>query len=224
MAIGLGKMIGFKFPENFNNPYISKNITEFWRRWHMTLGAWMKDYLYIPLGGNHVKTKNRLFFNLIVVFLLSGLWHGAAWNFVLWGAWHGIFLIIDRLIPEKKLNWVGNIPKTAVTYLIVIIGWVFFRIDSISDSIFYLKQMFSFQYFTHLSYFNSEFYLILFLAFFFSFLTFNKFGKRIETLTFYSAYSIYGHLMMFAISILLFLISSAYITSFGFNPFIYYRF
>ncbi len=224
MAIGLGKMIGFNFPENFNNPYISKNITEFWRRWHMTLGAWMKDYLYIPLGGNHVKTKNRLFFNLIVVFLLSGLWHGAAWNFVLWGAWHGLFLILDRIIPIQKMKWVGNIAKIMLTYLIVIIGWVFFRIEHIADSIFYLKQMFSFNYFTPLSFFNVEFYTILFIAVLFSFITFNKYGRKIETLTFYSSYNTFGHLFMFALSLILFLISAAYITSFGFNPFIYYRF
>jgi alginate O-acetyltransferase complex protein AlgI len=94
MAIGLARMIGFDFPENFNNPYISQSITEFWRRWHMTLGRFMKDYLYIPLGGNKVSTV-RLYFNLWVVFLLSGLWHGAAWNFVLWGAYQGIFLVAD---------------------------------------------------------------------------------------------------------------------------------
>jgi alginate O-acetyltransferase complex protein AlgI len=91
MAIGLGKMMGFNFPENFNNPYISRNITEFWRRWHMTLSHWMRDYLYIPLGGNKVKSKSRLYFNLWIVFFLSGLWHGAAWNFVAWGVFHGLF-------------------------------------------------------------------------------------------------------------------------------------
>ena len=92
MAIGLGRMMGFKFPENFDSPYTSRSITEFWQRWHITLGRWMRDYLYIPLGGNRVKTKARLFFNLWIVFLLSGFWHGASWGFVLWGAYHGFFL------------------------------------------------------------------------------------------------------------------------------------
>lgn len=97
MAIGLGLMMGFRFPENFNNPYTSLSITDFWRRWHMTLGAWMKNYLYIPLGGNKVKTKRRLYFNLWLVFLASGLWHGAAWGFVIWGAYHGFFLVVERM-------------------------------------------------------------------------------------------------------------------------------
>jgi len=101
MAIGIGKMIGFSFPENFNNPYISQSISEFWRRWHLTLSRWMKDYLYIPLGGNRVATKRRLYFNLWIVFLISGLWHGAAWTFIIWGAFHGLFLILDRLFLLK---------------------------------------------------------------------------------------------------------------------------
>ena len=94
MAIGMGKMLGFKFPENFDNPYNSGSITEFWRRWHITLGKWMKNYLYIPLGGNKVDSKARLFFNLWLVFLLSGFWHGAAWTFIFWGIYHGLFLIL----------------------------------------------------------------------------------------------------------------------------------
>jgi len=98
MAIGLGKIMGFTFPENFNNPYNSRSITEFWRRWHITLGQWMKDYLYIPLGGNKGAHKFRLFFNLWFVFLVSGLWHGASWNFVIWGAYHGFFLILDHCL------------------------------------------------------------------------------------------------------------------------------
>ena len=97
MAIGLGKMMGFKFPENFNSPYVARSISEFWRRWHITLGDFMRDYLYIPLGGNRVKLKYRLYFNLWIVFILSGLWHGASWNYLIWGAYHGVFLILDRL-------------------------------------------------------------------------------------------------------------------------------
>src|SRR5690554_4787370 len=104
MAIGLGRMIGFRFPENFNNPYISQNITEFWRRWHITLSEWMKDYLYIPLGGNRVSSVYRLYFNLIVVFLISGFWHGANWTFIVWGAWHGLFLILDRVFLIKIMK------------------------------------------------------------------------------------------------------------------------
>jgi len=96
MAIGLGLMMGFRFPENFNAPYIAQSITEFWRRWHITLSNWMRDYLYIPLGGNRVKSKSRLYFNLSIVFLISGFWHGAAWTFIAWGIFHGAFLIFDK--------------------------------------------------------------------------------------------------------------------------------
>lgn len=103
MALGLGKLLGFKFPENFNNPYTSGSITEFWRRWHITLGNWMRNYLYIPLGGNRVPSKKRLYFNLWFVFLASGLWHGASWSFVVWGAFHGFFLVLERL-GLKKFN------------------------------------------------------------------------------------------------------------------------
>jgi alginate O-acetyltransferase complex protein AlgI len=111
MAIGIGRMIGFQFPENFNNPYIARSITEFWQRWHITLGRWMRDYLYIPLGGNRVKPA-RLYANLWTVFLLSGFWHGAAWNFIAWGAFHGLFLIVDRLLwlrisRRLALLWAG---------------------------------------------------------------------------------------------------------------------
>jgi len=110
MAIGIGRMIGFDFPENFNNPYVSQSISEFWRRWHMTLGNFMKNYLYIPLGGNRVST-NKMYFNLWVVFLISGLWHGAAWTFVIWGAFHGLFLILDRLFLLKVYKKIGKVPS-----------------------------------------------------------------------------------------------------------------
>jgi len=143
MAIGIGKMIGFKFPENFNNPYISLNITEFWRRWHMTLGRWMRDYLYIPLGGNKV-SKSRLYFNLWVVFLISGLWHGAAWNFVVWGAFHGFFLIADRMFLIKLTKPLGKFTNIILTYFITLIGWVLFRADTLGYAFQYIKRMFAF--------------------------------------------------------------------------------
>ncbi len=141
MAIGLGLMMGFRFPENFNNPYTSLSITEFWRRWHMTLGSWMRNYLYIPLGGNRV-SKSRLFFNLWLVFLLSGLWHGAAWGFVIWGAYHGFFLVMERLFLGK---WLAKLGKAAVIYsfLVVVIGWVFFKTEHLWPSLSYLHTMFA---------------------------------------------------------------------------------
>ena len=128
MAIGLGLMMGFRFPENFNNPYTAVSITDFWRRWHITLGAWMRNYLYIPLGGNRVNSKLRLYFNLWLVFLLSGLWHGAAWGFIIWGAYHGFFLVMERLFLGK---WLARLGKAAFIYTfgVVMVGWVFFRLE-----------------------------------------------------------------------------------------------
>jgi alginate O-acetyltransferase complex protein AlgI len=144
MAIGMARMMGFSFPENFRFPYISQNITEFWRRWHITLGTWMRDYLYIPLGGNRVPLA-RVYVNLTVVFLISGIWHGASWNFVIWGAFHGIFLVADRIFLVRLLNKLGKIPSIVFTFLVVLIGWVFFRAETLGLAMDYLGNMFTFQ-------------------------------------------------------------------------------
>ncbi len=223
MAIGLAKMIGFKFPENFNNPYTSKSITEFWRRWHISLGNWMRNYLYIPLGGNKVNTKRRLFFNLWIVFLLSGLWHGASWNFIIWGAYHGFFLVIERSFFQKVLSKIGGFASTPLTFLLIAIGWVFFRIEKVSDAFTYIKKLFLFDSFKSDS-FDSEFYFYFCLAILFSFFTCFNVGQKIQNKFFFNAYSNRFHLFVAMISILLFAISVASITASGFNPFIYFRF
>ncbi len=143
MAIGIGKMLGFDFPENFNSPYTAKSITEFWQRWHMTLSNWMKRYLYIPLGGNRV-SHGRVYFNLWMVFLLSGLWHGSSWNFLVWGAYHGFFIAFERSFRDKKLPVIFNPFKLPLTFLVVLIGWVFFRADNLSYASEMIHQMVSF--------------------------------------------------------------------------------
>lgn len=142
MAIGLGKMFGFDFPENFHYPYVSKSVKEFWRRWHMSLSSWFREYLYIPLGGNRhgVFCTYR---NLFIVFFATGLWHGANWTFVLWGVFHGIFLIIERMglgnwLEKQQLKILNHI----YTLLVVIIGWVLFRSNSLVAAVHYLKTMF----------------------------------------------------------------------------------
>jgi len=139
MAVGLGKLMGFQFPENFNNPYVSRSITEFWQRWHITLGRWMRDYLYIPLGGNRVR-PSRLYLNLCTVFVLSGFWHGAAWSFVAWGAYHGLFLILDRLFLLRFYQKLGE-WSVLPTFLITVVGWVFFRADNLSAALTYLSRL-----------------------------------------------------------------------------------
>lgn len=224
MAIGLGRIMGFKFPENFNNPYISQSITEFWRRWHMTLGSWMKDYLYIPLGGSRVKTKRRMYFNLWFVFLVSGLWHGAAWNFVIWGAFHGFFLILDRMFFLKVSEKMGKYPSIIITFLITIVGWVLFRAESFDQIAYYLSAMFSFGDLSLPDY-GSKFWSMLILGLFFAFITVSKWGLKLEqTFFFAQRYSTKGYWMMFVVFFVLISLSLSSITSSGFNPFIYFRF
>lgn len=140
MAIGMAGMIGIVFPENFDSPYISSSITEFWRRWHISLSAFMRDYLYIPLGGNRVG-RLRLYFNLWVVFLLSGFWHGASWNFLLWGAWHGLFLAAERAFLLKLLTRVPRPVAVTFTFLIILFGWVLFRSPDLSYALHYTSRM-----------------------------------------------------------------------------------
>lgn len=140
MAIGLGKIFGFQINENFNYPYISSSIQNFWRRWHISLSTWFKEYLYIPLGGNR-EGKLKTYRNLLIVFFLTGLWHGASWNFVIWGMWHGFFIVMEKIIPiEKTLRW--RPIQTFYTMLIVICGWVFFRADNLTQAASYLHKMF----------------------------------------------------------------------------------
>lgn len=225
MAIGLGKIIGFQFPENFNNPYTSKSISEFWRRWHITLGSFMRDYLYIPLGGNRVASKWRLYFNLWIVFLLSGLWHGAAWNFVIWGAFHGVFLIFDRLFFLKLLDKIGRLPSMIITFIITVVGWVLFRAETLGQANTFITKMFEFDFSPQIHYLDTEFYAVLIIAIFFAFFTYFKVGLKLEKNIFYvDKYSVINHFFATFIFLILFLLSVASITSSGFNPFIYFRF
>ncbi len=161
MAIGLGRMFGFRFPENFRWPYIADSVQEFWRRWHLSLSTWFRDYLYIPLGGNRVSPARR-YCNLVTVFFLCGLWHGASWNFVIWGLWHGTFLVIERVTSNRgerggrrKIFISANSASSAVrrgvldwplwrhayTMLVVMIGWVFFRADTLPGAVAFLRAM-----------------------------------------------------------------------------------
>lgn len=220
MAIGLGKMFGFEFTENFNYPYISKSINEFWRRWHISLSTWFKEYLYIPLGGNR---KGNVYFNLFVVFLATGLWHGAAWNFIFWGLWNGIFMILERLVREKK--WYIRIPQTIkwiFTILIVIIGWVLFSANGLSEAISYISIMFGITKYSNVA-FSIEYFINKKLVFWLLIAIFastpiasnimKKYNgnKKVEIIKNISL------LIMFIISII-FIVNSTY------SPFIYFQF
>jgi len=141
MAIGLGKMFGFDFMENFNYPYISQSIRDFWRRWHISLSSWFRDYLYFPLGGNR-RSPGRTGFNLLVVFFLCGLWHGASWTFVIWGLYHGCFLILERARFGTFLDSRAAFFRHVYTLLVVLMGWVFFRADSLEQAMTFFGAMF----------------------------------------------------------------------------------
>jgi alginate O-acetyltransferase complex protein AlgI len=145
MAIGMGRMFGFVFPENFNYPYIAASITDFWRRWHITLSSWFRDYLYIPLGGNR-RRPIRVYFNLLTVFFLCGLWHGATWSFVVWGLFHGTFLIIERVGIGKWIEEKLGPLRHAYVLGVVMVGWVFFNARDLSQAVTYLQVMFGLRY------------------------------------------------------------------------------
>ncbi|MCI8594311.1 MAG: MBOAT family protein [Oscillospiraceae bacterium] len=141
MAIGLGRMLGFEFLKNFDYPYISKSITEFWRRWHISLGTWFREYLYIPLGGNRV-SKPRLFFNLMVVWAATGIWHGASWNFLLWGLYFGVLLILEKGFLLKLLQKLPGAVQHLYTLFLVLVSWAIFAVEDFTQLGGYLKAMF----------------------------------------------------------------------------------
>ncbi len=223
MAIGLGQMMGFRFPENFNNPYTALSITDFWRKWHITLGNWMRTYLYIPLGGNRVNNRLRLLFNLWIVFLASGLWHGAAWGFVIWGAYHGFFLIIERLFLGK---WLAKVGKAACiyTFAVVLAGWVFFRCVQLNHSLYFLQRMLNWYPGTDRWLPDNEYIYILAAAIFFSFFALPAAGARLQQKIFYGAYTLNMHYMAGFLLIILFIISAGRITASNSNVFLYFRF
>ena len=222
MAIGLGKMMGFRFPENFNDPYTSRSVTEFWKRWHMTLGNFIMNYLYIPLGGNR-KGKGRMYFNLWLCFLLSGLWHGASWNFVLWGAFHGLFICADKLFLKNLLKKAGTVPSVVITFFLVAMGWVLFRVDTAADAGGFYQALFAFRDGLTVAG-DAQFWCVFALAIAFSFLTLLPFGQRLQDSIFADHYSKPLSWTMFAITLVLFVLSAGSLCVSDFNPFIYFRF
>ncbi|MGJ0843085.1 MBOAT family O-acyltransferase [Clostridium tertium] len=220
MAIGLGHLFGFKFPENFNYPYISRSITEFWRRWHISLSTWFKEYLYIPLGGNR---RGNVYFNLVVVFLVTGLWHGASWNFVIWGLWHGLFMIIERLIRDKA--WYKKIPliiKIFITLFIVIIGWVLFKATTLKEGLRYLSIMFGLVNFSNITfeftYFISRKFILLIII---GIIASTPIPKNIFNR--YKGIKAF-ELIKTILIILLFIVSIIFMVNSTYSPFIYFQF
>ena len=221
MAIGIGRMLGFTFPENFNQPYRSRSITEFWRRWHMTLSRWFRDYVYIPLGGNR-RGPWRTYANLFMVFFLCGLWHGAGYTFLIWGLYHGSLLVMERLY----MNCFGSLPRGLLMWvlalILVMVGWVFFRSTTLAQALHFLATMFgiahpSVEYFALAAFLSPHTIAFMLIGLFFGLVPFEHFSMRLGNTA--AEVTIRGAcgLAAFAYSIVL-------LSAHSFNPFIYFRF
>ncbi|OIN56730.1 MBOAT family O-acyltransferase [Arsenicibacter rosenii] len=225
MAIGLGKMVGFDFKENFNYPYISRSIQEFWRRWHISLSSWFRDYVYIPLGGNR-GGEFKTYRNLLIVFFVTGLWHGASWNFIVWGVFHGLFLLIERAGLGRRLERIWPVFAHAYTLLIVLIGWVFFRAENLTVAIAYLEKMAgllpSKETIAYpVSYFLTDENLVTFIiSFIVATPVYFVFHSRWQKLPALYLREILYSCMLFG----LFILSVMYMAADTYNPFIYFRF
>ena len=214
MAIGLGLIFGFEIMENFEYPYSSKSVREFWRRWHISLSSFFKNYVYIPLGGNQKHT----FLNLIIVFFLTGLWHGASWAFVIWGIWHGLFSILERMLKNKKSIFPSYFYRI-YTLMVVMIGWVFFKINTIHEAISYIKVMFGLskqQAAFDPSYYLNGYTIMIILISFYAIHP-NFIGKSYHSKAFLNTYEkVYA--------IILLIICGMSLQSTSYNPFIYFQF
>ena len=215
MAIGLGKMLGFNYLENFDYPYISKSITEFWRRWHISLSTWFKDYVYIPLGGNRC-SKSKNIRNILIVWLLTGFWHGANWNFLLWGLYYAIILIIEKYLLKSYLEKAPKIIQHIYALFLIVIGWTIFAIEDISSLQNYLKTMFSIYSVNFVDswflYYIKNYGILFIISILFSLpIKINKNNTIIK-------------ITKTILYIILFIITISYIISDNYNPFLYFRF
>lgn len=231
MAIGLGRMFGFRFLENFNYPYISKSIREFWRRWHISLSNWFRDYLYIPLGGNR-RSQVRTYFNLVTVFFLCGLWHGAKWNFVIWGLIHGFFLVLERTKFGALLDRTWSPVKHLYSLTVIAVGWVFFRSETLSGALNFLAVMGGFKGGQELRYgvamyLNNEVLLVLLAAGLCSLplrAMAEKVGDRFSMARGNKVLRYAFHISAGGALSFVFIISVMSLVSGTYNPFIYFRF
>ena len=212
MAIGLGKMLGFDFPQNFNLPYISKSVTEFWRRWHMTLSGWFREYVYIPLGGNRKGLKRQIL-NMLVVWFLTGFWHGADWNFMLWGLYYFVLLTIEKLF---LLDWLKKHPVPARVYalLTIAVGWAIFYITDLGMLGRFIIKMFSFSGGISAGYYFRNYFVSILVGILCS---------TPLTIRFYEKYK-NNNVVMIPVLTAIFLLSVAYLVDSTYNPFIYFRF
>lgn len=223
MAIGLGKMFGFNFLENFNYPYIATSITDFWRRWHISLSSFFRDYVYIPLGGNRV-SKIKFIRNIFIVWLLTGIWHGASYNFILWGLYYAILLLIEKMVTGKYIEKLPKVLKILYSLFFITLGWVIFRVENINDLILVIKKMFSFNNTNFVTLFNNNAMLIstvpyIILGIFLSLPIDKWFKEKVD-----KSNSVILTLIEDLILGVLFGISIMFLVSNSYNPFIYFRF
>lgn len=222
MAIGLGKMLGFKFKENFSYPYISQSVSEFWRRWHISLGYFFREYVYIPLGGSRV-SKWKLIRNLFIIWFLTGLWHGASWNFVLWGLYFGTLILLEKLFLDKIIQRWPKFVRHIYLLLFVVIGWVFFEFANINDILGYLRIMFgmgSNAFIDSQVIVKLETYAVLYIT---CIIAVSPWPKKLAI----SFKRIHCNIYKLAVSVhycLLLFFSTAYMVGSTYNPFIYFRF
>ena len=221
MSIGIGRMIGFHFDENFNYPYISGSVKEFWRRWHISLSSWFRDYVYIPLGGSR-KGTFKTYRNLAIIFFLTGLWHGADWTFIIWGLWHGIFLIIERIAGDV-FNKIPKVIRHIYTLLVVIIGWIFFNAESLSAAINYFRAMLGMNVKTNLhllwQFVDTRYILCMILGIIFAFPIKNVLDQKPVVKHFKQ------NIVLTDITFIVFyIIIISFMMGSGFNPFIYFQF
>lgn len=218
MAIGLGKIFGFDFPENFNYPYISQSIQEFWRRWHITLSSWFRDYLYIPLGGSRAG-RVRTYVNYVIVFFMTGLWHGASFNFIVWGLFYVVFLIVERLGWNNILKGLPKMIRHVYALFIIIIGWVLFRADTLTSAGHYIMGMFCFNgkdaaNFTYIMNRQLWFFMIVGILFSVPHPRIDKFFNR----------SVATEIIREMLTVVIFIVAICYMVGSGFSPFLYFRF
>ena len=221
---GLGKMFGFNFKENFNYPYVSKSITEFFRRWHISLGTWFKEYVYIPLGGNRCSISKHIR-NILIVWVLTGLWHGAAYNFILWGAYYGVIIIIEKMFIGKYLERIPAVLSHLYTMLIVMMGWAVFSFDKMSNVIKYICAMFGANscgfgnnQSIYLLYTNIILLVILFIGA-------TPLPKKVaELLTDRIKNEAVRIILVNVFYITVFVLVTAYLVDATYNPFLYFRF
>lgn len=223
MAIGLGKMFGFNFLENFNYPYIASSITDFWRRWHISLSSFFRDYVYIPLGGNRV-SKVKFIRNIFIVWLLTGIWHGASYNFILWGLYYAILLLIEKMFTGKYIEKLPKVLKMLYSLFFITLGWVIFRVENLNDLVLVIKKMFSFNNTSFVTLFNNNSMLIstipyIILGIFLSLPIDKWFKEKVD-----KSNSVILTLIEDLILGVLFGISIMFLVSNSYNPFIYFRF